>query len=549
MSRINLFPRLRLQQLLAAALVFTLAAPLALAQKKKPAGDEMEFEPDEVEKSGPPSKTLERAKKLYDKGDYYSASIEYDKVVKGETDDSASNKQKAEFFLGKTLFHMKYYASALAQFDAIVQQGPAHKYHRKVLQWLAALAKVLPESAGILQKIGQYAREDLEDPALEPVRNELYLLLGKQYYQEGKLDEAISLFQLVPRDSEFYLEAKFFEAVTWVLVPKGAAAVDALKEILTVAREPSVWRKAGIKRETVREYEETANLTMGRVFYSTKQYDTAIKYFEKLPQDAPDWLASLFEASWAYFMKKGNSKALGNIHTLNAPYFENEVGPFMGESTVLKAVIYFNYCQYDRAEESLTEFDQVYPPLVSDLRKLVKENEGDNAAFYELVKKIRVGNAGLPEKTARMARSALSDRTLLKTFAYVEELDREIAQHDRSDKAWKTTRIATDVYADLMLQKSLAEDNAGKLARERLDRVRKELNLLASDADAVRVAILEAKIGNKRAELAKEETDRDHKEEPIIVDDEHQTWDFNGEYWKDELGFYRYRIASRCPKR
>jgi tetratricopeptide (TPR) repeat protein len=534
------------------AFVLSLAAlpPLARADQPKGKGgeEEMEFEPDEVEKSSPPSKTLERAKKLYDKGDYYSASIEYDKVVKGETDESASNKQRAEFFLAKTLFHMKFFASSLAQFDAIVQQGPAHKYYRKTLQWLAALSKVLPESAGILQKIGAYSREDLEDPALEPVRNELYFLLGRHYYQEGKLDEAIALFQLVPEGSEWYIDAKFMEAVSWVLVPKGAAAVEALKEILVIAREPSRWRKAGIKGDKVREYEELANLTMGRVFYSTRQYDTAIKYFEKLPQDAPDWLASLFEASWAYFMKKGNSKALGNIHTLNAPYFENEVGPFMAEGTILKSVVYFNYCLYDRAEESLTEFEGVYPPIVTDLRKVLKESESDNAAFYQYVVKIRNGSAPLSEKTLKMSRSALSDRTLLKTFAYVEELDREIKQHERSDKAWKTTRVATEVYADLMLQKSLAEDQAGKLARDRLDRLRKELNLLVSDADAVKVAILEAKIGNKRAELQKEQISADHKEEPIIVDDEHQTWDFNGEYWIDELGYYRYRIASRCPR-
>lgn len=541
----------RTSKLLIAGLIVALAVP-AFAQKggkKKDQSEEMEFEPDEVEKSGPPSKTLERAKKLYDKGDYYSASIEYDKVVKGETDDSASNKQKAEFFLAKTLFHMKYYASSLAAFDAIVQQGPAHKYYRRTLQWLAALSQVLPESAGILQKIGVYSREDLEDPALEPVRDELYFLLGRHYYQEGKLNEAIELFQLVSPDSEWYIDAKFFEAVTWVLVPKGAAAVEALKEILVLAREPSRWKKMGLKGEKVREYEELANLTMGRVFYSTRQYDTAIKYFEKLPQDAPDWLASLFEASWAYFMKKGNSKALGNVHTLNAPYFENETGPFMAEGTVLKSVIYFNYCRYDRAEESLAEFERIYPPLVQDMKKILKQNEQDNAAFYQYVKKIREGKAtDLPPRALAMARSALSDRTLLKTFAYVEELDREIKQHDRSDKAWKTTRIATDVYADLMLQKSLAEDMAGKIARDRLERLRKELNLLVSDAQAVKVAILEAKIGNKRAELQKAQVSADQREEPIIVDDEHQTWEFNGEYWIDELGYYRYRIASRCAR-
>jgi hypothetical protein len=43
--------------------------------------------------SGPPSKTLERAIKLYDKKDFYSASIELQKVLDGQTGDDAPNKQ------------------------------------------------------------------------------------------------------------------------------------------------------------------------------------------------------------------------------------------------------------------------------------------------------------------------------------------------------------------------------------------------------------------------------------------------------------------------
>src|SRR5262249_44705619 len=157
---------------------------------------------------------------------------------------------------------------------------------------------------------------------------------GRYFYQAGQLEQAIALFQKVPRDSEFFPKAKYMEAVCWVLVPRGADAVDALKEILTIAVEPELRKK--YKREDVEEYAERSQLTMARVFYSTKQYETSIKYYEKLQQDAPDWLDSLFEASWAYYLKKLNSKALGNIHTLNAPYFENQ---FFPESLILKAQI------------------------------------------------------------------------------------------------------------------------------------------------------------------------------------------------------------------
>ena len=60
-----------------------------------------------------PSKVLERAFKLYDGEDYYSASIELNKVVEGESGDSEPNKQKAEFWMGKALYNLKFY-SALA---------------------------------------------------------------------------------------------------------------------------------------------------------------------------------------------------------------------------------------------------------------------------------------------------------------------------------------------------------------------------------------------------------------------------------------------------
>src|SRR5947207_9698650 len=82
---------------------------------------------DEPDAGSPPSKTLERAVKLYDKGDYFSASIELKKVIDGETQDDEGNKQRAQFFLGKTIYQMGYYAGALKVFEDIVGAGEAHR--------------------------------------------------------------------------------------------------------------------------------------------------------------------------------------------------------------------------------------------------------------------------------------------------------------------------------------------------------------------------------------------------------------------------------------
>ena len=34
----------------------------------------------------------------------------------------------------------------------------------------------------------------------------------------------------------------------------------------------------------------------------------------------------------------------------------------------------------------------------------------------------------------------------------------------------------------------------------------------------------------------------------VNPDDEHFIWPFNGEYWRDELGFYRQEVASACGR-
>src|SRR5512136_481345 len=93
--------------------VLLIAAP-APAQEKKP---DFTFQPETVEKSGPASKTLEKALKLYEANDFYSASIELHKVIEGETGDSDANRQRAEFWMGKTLYHLHFYSASLSYFD------------------------------------------------------------------------------------------------------------------------------------------------------------------------------------------------------------------------------------------------------------------------------------------------------------------------------------------------------------------------------------------------------------------------------------------------
>jgi tetratricopeptide (TPR) repeat protein len=533
-----------------ATIAAVLAGPAAVAAPKKTtpatagkASTDLEFEPDNAT-AGPPTKTLERAIKLYDSKEFFSASIELKKVLDGESGDDAKNKQRAEFFMGKTMYQLRFYAASLAYFSKIVQAGDGHTYHGTTLKWLAALSRVLPETSGILNKIGSYDVAALSDRSLVAVHDELLFLLGRHYYShgaEGDFDKAIGLFKQVSRDSEFFIKAKFFEGVTYVRKYEGKPAVDAFKEILVIGEQ----RPPQYRADDIDTYRELAQLQMARVFYSTQQFDTSIKYFEKLDQSSFDWTTSLFEASWAYFMKTLNSKALGNIHTLNAPYFENQ---FFPESMLLKSVIYYKYCLYDQAEEAVSDFNEKYQPLTKNLTDLVAKYE-DNADFYDYVKNVKAGKAGLDPVTQRLVMSVLNDKTLLKTFAWVDELNHELTLMQKADKAWQRTQVASDVSSELTLAQSVAAGDAGRVARDRVARLARELGALSRDGSKIKFEILEGKGNRISAQAAGARVAGDHKEEPIVVDDEHFQWKFDGEYWKDELGYYRFKIRSRCPKK
>jgi hypothetical protein len=104
------------------------------------------------------------------------------------------------------------------------------------------------------------------------------------------------------------------------------------------------------------------------------------------------------------------------------------------------------------------------------------------------------------------------------------------------------------VNTELEVRKSLAQADAGKLAKERINRLIGELQVLGRDGIKIKIEVLNAKAGQISAAGKGERLSTTHKEDPITVDDEHFVWRFNGEYWKDELGYYRFKVRNQCPR-
>ena len=243
------------------------------------------------------------------------------------------------------------------------------------------------------------------------------------------------------------------------------------------------------------------------------------------------------------------SHALGNIHTIQSPYFPHSYYP---EADVLKAVIYFANCQYDDALTIVARFRAKFEPIRDSLTKILekfKAGSNDEEAFYKFLKDVRDDKAQLDAKVAPIVKTSLSDRQLLRNLEYVRLLDEEDGRFKKSPNKFKGAKVADLVKDSIHDARELAVRNAGDLARARYERNLADLNEQLRNGQKILIDITAALRGQLGEGIEKQLVTPKESEANIVKpDEEHFIWPFRGEYWRDELGFYRQTITSKCGR-
>jgi hypothetical protein len=187
--------------------------------------------------------------------------------------------------------------------------------------------------------------------------------------------------------------------------------------------------------------------------------------------------------------------------------------------------------------------------VAEGLAKALTSNPS-NDQFYGLAVKIRGGKSGLPPAVERAARAVLSDRSLVRRFDAIRELDRELVQLERADAAWKSTSVATNLNSEIGVTRALAVNEAGEMARKRVERLVNEFRQLITRVIKIEYEILQGEKGTLEDDVRSEsQSDSGRRVQDISnvrIDDEHEFWPFRGEYWRDELGYYRYKLLNKC---
>jgi hypothetical protein len=517
---------------------------------------------------------LDAAKKMIEDGADETGALALAEILRDGTLSDVHDE--ARYQLAKTLARLGLHHSALSRFDQILAKGAqGTKYFHTALEYVFTVGKKLKNEQPVVTRVAAFANAGFP-PAYQ---DRFHFLLSKYEYERGRalaeagqgsdartaFAEARRLASLVrpasggekvasgakelgvkvqeERPGDDYARAKFVEGLVQYALGDQPGAVEEFKDVVRLTNPKKVEDADPLLRES-------AFLQLARIHYENRQNRYAIFYYGKMPWGGENWLEGLWEASYAYYRIADYEKTLGNLLTLQSPYFKDEYFP---ESWVLKAIVYYENCRYPEARRILQDFDGIYGSVFQELESFTASQKKP-VAYFDLIDEAQKSTAtdartGVIRKIMRLAFTDTNIKKLVETIGEIED-ELDVGINERKT-AFRQSALAKELSDALTAERDQLIEEAGARARQKLEYERDQLRTLLAQALRIQIEVSRKEREALEGSLAKGgqvDVVRD-LQFSYAVSDEHLFWPYEGEFWRDELGTYSYTLTKGCAGR
>jgi len=327
---------------------------------------------------------------------------------------------------------------------------------------------------------------------------------GQVDFQEGRVRWGERHFKAIKPGSVFFAKARELQAVYHLTHDDDVQG--ALEEFLSLAKDP----------KTPLQVRNEARINAARLTYEAKDYAHALELYDsvQLPVLDPGRGALYLERAWVLYRLRDLSRSFGFLVALDAPSFRNL---FLPEKYVLRALVYKDKCHYLPAKRAAREFRRKFSRSLAAVRN--RDDLIDDA---------------------RLRQAALETGPVAKAERRVEQIQLEKDQINKYAGNFSSVGLTArlrDIYdlteSEALRQKQLLMQSALYEVADKMLRAEENLRLLDYEVG------LDMYRRIKRNEIKAAVID-----DPPMGEDEVQ-FEFNGEYWNDELRSYRLFLKSR----
>jgi tetratricopeptide (TPR) repeat protein len=449
-------------------------------------------------------------------------------------------RARSEYYLAQTFARKGMPVSALVTYTRIVNAGPSHPSYLQAVEGLVDVQQQLNEQnlvPNILDKAYTPEVRDRWVKLPKEVLARVNYMVGTIRQRRGQFEEARTLLEAVPSDSRVYARARYLLGV--VLADPRFPGRPAEAETLDAAALAAFRSALDAKGEQIAhgEVKQLALLGLGRLHYGRHEYPQAIAAYESVPRYARFWDQSLFENGFARFQNEDFGGALGSLQALHAPQFE---GAFQPESWILKATVYYYSCLFDEVKTTLAAFDQLYEPMAKQLEPFT----GEDLELLSAYNLVAAENRRLPGPVYLWIRNNERIRDVMRMIDQVDAEKRLVNELS----TWRGTGLVPDTVGSLEEVRGTLLRIGGTFAKSRLQEAAQNLRTFSDQAEIIRVqTALDEKdlllVGVDQKALLKSQSIY----RPKMPGAAWNYWKFQGEFWRDEIGYYQYTLKRGCP--
>lgn len=484
--------------LCAAGLLCVSTPRVARAEVEQEAVVEAEAEVEEID----PTIFDDALEDFYD-GDFVSAAAGFWGYVHfGQP--SADRYEWAQFFLGESLAGLGLWHAAVQYYYLVAKTRSRPEILPEALARLEAISAQRPFNELLVYSDLLY---DSDFGALpRTLRDWVSYVKGAENYRRDFAVWAERDFAAIDPSSPYALRAAYVRAVAALKRGEDDAARAELHRLVEspVAATP---------------VKNRAYLALARLLFDERKYDDAWAMYERvLPTELSFEQAQLLEEkAWTAYHRDDGRRAMGLLHALESPAYASY---FLPDAFILRGLILKSYCHFIPAKRVVRSFRYRLGPAIEQLHQRRPMAE------------IRAIVAGATQEGPIARRTAL-----------LRSLRTERRELERHDSAWDDVELDAHLRRlyDLEIKEQSRQwqselETAATGIAERLLEVEEQMNLL------------DYEIGLDIFKRLKAADARRVREETLQVpyDSANVYYQYDTEYWNDELHSYEYFITSRC---
>ncbi|MGE3973506.1 MAG: hypothetical protein AB7F59_03160 [Bdellovibrionales bacterium] len=531
---------------------------------------------------------------MYVAGDkcHFASGLFYDLKNSSNT----NIKTASTFYLGECLYKMGLYTEAqkylfeTLNYDSVV-------FKNKVLAALVDFPEEFNVSFGA--RLEKYV-ENSQLTTDQKAKIDYMVAVGslkKESYSTAK-----KYAELVPEKHSLYIKSQFIAGLADYHLGRAKTGLDRLVKLQTLLPKENVHR----------DLHALISINLARMAFQDKQYAEASKYYLSIEKNHPLWIQGLVEHAWTQLMAEDHSGAIGNMFSLQSTYLKSVYKPESFIVRTIGYLNLCQYADAYKSLTLLEREYRPWIERIQAYQKNHKSKDYYSTMVRYLTSPSATEVAGLPFQALREMgrhRDFLNLQELINNridegeqYKFIDQYankDQEKAKWMRAQASQRVKQIEADLlkikngvklakdenqlrqeranekntveFYDFQLSvfkeasgsykklKSVAQANlanekrklasqAGEVLKGHLNRIAKDLNQYFQNNEFLRYEVFAGSGENIRFHMAGGEAGEKRIPANVRPAQKDLNWDFEGEFWEDEIGHYKSSLKNNCPK-